>query len=285
MNTNSNALHNPDFRRIELPEKYRIAIQAAIDASAVIMEFYSNGYKSQLKTDGSPVTEADVASSNVINERLLATGIPVMDEEIMNESYAERLKWTSFWCVDPLDGTKEYIKRNGEFAVNIALVEGQDAIFGVIASPVKEEIIFGGKETGVFYCSFGQFADADYWQKIEPSTKLNDPLVMVSSRSHHHGISLDYINRLKNKFGEIAFLQKGSSLKFFDLALGKADVYPRFAPTMEWDVAAGQAIIEALNGTIINPETGKPLRYNKENLLNPHFIAETSSFLSQKENL
>lgn len=271
-------MHIQDFQ-----DKHRIAVEAAIDASSVIMEFYSRGYQAQVKPDGSPVTEADLASSKVINERLDQTGIPVMDEETAHKSYAERLQWSAFWCVDPLDGTKEYIKRNGEFAVNIALIEGQNAVFGVIASPVRQEIIFGGKETGVFYCTFGQFEDPAFWQKISPS-KLNDPLVMISSRSHHHGISLDFVNSLQRAFGEVAFLQKGSALKFFDLALGKADVYPRFAPTMEWDVAAGQAILEALGGSITNPETGKPLRYNKENLLNPHFIAETSSFLSQKEN-
>lgn len=271
-----------DMQRLGFPEKLRIAVQAAIDASGVIMQFYSRGYRADLKTDGSPVTEADVASSTLIGERLGATGIPIMDEEIANESFAERSKWSAFWCVDPLDGTKEYIKRNGEFAVNIALVEGQEAVFGVIASPVREDLIFGGKETGVFYCRFRQFPDPSSWEQILPSAKVNDPLVMISSRSHHHGISLDYVNRLQSRFGEIAFLQKGSSLKFFDLAMGKADVYPRFAPTMEWDVAAGQAIIEALNGRITDPATGKPLSYNKENLLNPHFIAETSSFLSLK---
>ena len=269
----------------DFPHQYLVAVQAAVEASAVIMDFYNQGYASQLKPDGSPVTEADVASSKLINERLLATGIPVLDEEIVNESYLERQKWKSFWCVDPLDGTKEYIKRNGEFAVNIALVENQDAVFGVIASPVKQEIIFGGKSVGAFYCTFDQFPDPGLWTKLEPSEKINDPLVMVSSRSHHYGISLDYINNLKKNFGEVAFLQKGSSLKFFDLVLGKADVYPRFAPTMEWDIASGQAILEALNGQVIHTETGKPLKYNKENLLNPHFIAETSSFLWQKENL
>lgn len=276
MNQIARALQIPNFQ-----DKHRIAVEAAIDASGVIMEFYRQGYESQVKPDGSPVTEADLASSEVINRHLAKTGIPVMDEEIVNKSYSERLQWKAFWCVDPLDGTKEYIRRNGEFAVNIALIEGQDAVFGVIASPVKEEVIFGGKETGVFYCTFGQFEDPAYWQQVKPAA-INNPLVMISSRSHHHGISLEFVNRLQREFGEVAFLQKGSALKFFDLALGKADVYPRFAPTMEWDVAAGQAIIEALGGSITNPATGKALRYNKENLLNPHFIAETSSFLSKK---
>lgn len=270
--------------RTDFPTFYRIAVQAAIDASHVIMEFYSRGYNSEYKPDGSPVTEADLASSRLINERLAETGIPVMDEEIVNESYAVRQEWESFWCVDPLDGTKEYIKRNGEFAVNIALVEGEKAVFGVIASPVKKELVFGSRQTGVFFCRFGEF-ESGSWQPVNPQEKVNEPLVMVSSRSHHHGISLDYVHALQRQFGQVDFLQKGSALKFFDLALGRADVYPRFAPTMEWDVAAGQAIIEALDGQIIHAQTGKPLKYNKENLLNPHFIAETSSFLSKKGNL
>lgn len=266
------------------PPKYLIAIQAAIEASAVIMDFYNNGFQSHFKTDGSPVTEADVASSRQISLRLKETGIPIMDEEIISEAYEIRKNWKSFWCVDPLDGTKEYIRRNGEFAVNIALIENEAAVFGVIASPVKKELIFGGKTVGAFYSTFDDFANEKWWRKLEKSEVVNQPLVMISSRSHHHGISLDYINQLKQDFGEVAFLQKGSSLKFFDLALGNADVYPRFAPTMEWDIAAGQAILEALDGCVIHAETQKPLRYNKENLLNPFFIAKTYPFLSEKEN-
>lgn len=277
MNEIFKTLQHSDF-----PEKYRVAVQAAIDASHVIMEIYNRGYHAEIKTDGSPVTEADLASSALLVERLAATEIPVMDEENKAAPYAERRKWDAFWCVDPLDGTKEYIKRNGEFAVNIALVEGQDPVFGIIASPVKETLIFGGRSTGVFYCTFGQFGDPACWQQVRPRKEINHPLVMVSSRSHHHGISLDFVNDLQRRFGEVVFLQKGSALKFFDLAMGRADVYPRFAPTMEWDVAAGQAIMEALNGSITDPETGKPLKYNKENLRNSYFIAETSSFLSKK---
>lgn len=269
---------------MEFPSKYLIAVQAAIDASSVIMAFYNNGFHSRYKKDGSPVTEADEASSRLIAERLLPTGIPIMDEEKINESYAIRKEWTAFWCVDPLDGTKEYIKRNGEFAVNIALVEGQQPVFGVIASPVKSEIIFGGKSTGAYYCTFEQFPDPASWTKLSASEKVNQPLTMISSRTHHHGVSLDFVNALRNTFGQVDFLQKGSSLKFFDLVLGKADVYPRFAPTMEWDIASGQAILEALGGKVVDTETMQPLKYNKENLLNPYFIAKTSSFLRENKN-
>ena len=262
-----------------LPHSYQIALKAAIDASALIMKFYSGEINTEIKSDGSPVTEADLASSRLIHERLAETGLPVMGEEIKNAPYAERQLWERFWCVDPLDGTKEYLKRNGEFAVNIAFIEQGKPVFGIIASPVNAEVLFGGTETGVYLSAFADHNSPEKWRRVEGAAAVGDPLVMISSRSHHDGISLEFIQALKAEYGEIAFLQKGSSLKFFDLALGHADVYPRFAPTMEWDIASGQAILEALGGAVLHAETSAPLYYNKENLKNPHFIAKTACFL------
>lgn len=266
------------------PSKYFIAIEAAVEASALIMKFYNDGFNAEIKPDGSPVTEADLASSKLILQRLQETNLPIMDEESKAANYELRKNWDQYWCVDPLDGTTEYIKRNGEFAVNIALIENQKPVFGVIASPVNREIIFGGGEFGSFYCSFEDFQKENKWRKLSPSGETNFPLVMISSRSHFSGISLDFVNELKAVFGEVNFITKGSALKFFDLALNRADVYPRFAPTMEWDIAAGQAILEALGGKVVHAQTGNPLVYNKKNLLNPHFVAASRPYILKKEN-
>ena len=265
---------------MKIPEKYAIAIDAAIQASAIILDIYNEGFDVEIKNDGSPVTKADLASSKCIIEILSKTGVPVMDEESEKEVYEVRKEWKAFWCVDPLDGTKEYVKRNGEFAVNIAYVENSDAVFGVIASPVNQDLIFGGPEMGAFYASFEDCKSPDSWTKLKASDKINDPLVLISSRSHYSGISLDFVNTLKEKHGEINFLQKGSALKFFDVALNRADIYPRFAPTMEWDIAAGHAIVNALGGEVLNADTGQTLIYNKEDLTNPHFVVRSKSLIN-----
>jgi 3'(2'), 5'-bisphosphate nucleotidase len=262
---------------------YQIALCAARDASVIIMQYYKGGFGSAYKADGSPVTEADLASSKLIGDRLALTGIPITGEEDDDAPYAERAGWEQHWCVDPLDGTKEFIRRNGEFAVNIALIEGQTPVFGIIAAPVEETVIFGGKDFGVFLSTFENIPDESKWVPVHPRETVNEPLVMTSSRTHHSGEILEFINQLKETFGEIDYLRKGSSLKFFDLALGYADVYVRFAPTMEWDIAAGQAILEGLGGTILHAVTGEPLTYNKPNLLNPHFVAKTSAYLRKTE--
>lgn len=252
---------------------------ASIEASEEIMRYYETGFQSQYKVDGSPVTEADLAASNIIGQHLLETNIPILGEETDKAAFEIRKNWTQNWCVDPLDGTKEYIKRNGEFAVNIALIENNIAIFGVIAWPVEKKVIFGGKETGVFVADFDSIISSENWLKLKAKEVSNVPLVMATSRSPHSGASAAFIEELKLEHPEIHFLRKGSALKFFDLAYGTADIYPRFAPTMEWDIAAGQAIIEALGGSVCSLESGEPLCYNKENLLNPFFIAKTKPLI------
>lgn len=269
--------------RFELPTNHLVAIEAAIDASALIMDFYSKGFNANAKADGSPVTEADLASSALIRSKLEKTNIEVMDEEIQNAHFDVRKNWDAYWCIDPLDGTKEFVKRNGEFVVNIALIEKQKATFGVIASPVRSELIFGGSEFGAFHTDFDSFSIGKA-HKLTPFERIDRQLSLISSRSHHVGNERDFVDSLLHEFGEVELIQRGSALKFFDLVLGKADVYPRFAPTMEWDIAAGQAILEALGGKVLNAETNQSLFYNKENLRNPHFIAKTSSFLREEQN-
>lgn len=260
---------------------YQKAILASVEASKVIMQFYAKGFSSNYKTDGSPVTEADFAASAVIIEHLSETNIPILGEESEKPAFHIRKDWDLSWCIDPLDGTKEYIKRNGEFAVNIALIEKNSPVFGVIAWPVENRVLFGGKDIGVFVSHFDSIEAPNLWEKISPMETFNVPLVMASSRSPHSGASANYIDELKKDHPEITYIKKGSALKFFDLAYGNADIYPRFAPTMEWDIAAGQAILEALGGAVYSVETGLPLTYNKENLLNPHFVAKTKPLLKK----
>lgn len=258
------------------------ALQASIEASEKIMEFYMNGFFVETKNDGSPVTQADLASSEIIDSYLETTGIPITGEETVKLDYSIREKWLESWCVDPLDGTKEFVKKNGEFAVNIALINNQKPVFGLIAAPVEKRILFGGIEMGVFMIDFKYLEQPEKWIKIEAHEKINNPLMITCSRSHHSGPVLQFLQELKFSHPEIDFIKKGSALKFYDLALGIADVYPRFAPTMEWDIAAGQAIIEALGGSVSHAISQESLIYNKENLTNPYFVAKTNAFISHR---
>ncbi len=260
----------------KLPAEYLIAIEAAVKASNVLMSFYSGEISAQIKNDGSPVTDADLASSKIILETLKATNIPILGEESHKEDFRKRKDWKLNWCVDPLDGTKEFIKKNDEFAVCIALIENQKPIFGVIAWPTEQKIIFGGKEIGVFISDFEKVNEKSNWIQLSTPKKVNNPLIVVGSRSFANNDFEQLVDKLKKNYPQLEYLQKGSALKFFDLALGNADIYPRFAPTMEWDIAAGHAILNALGGEVFDISTEQPLLYNKENLLNPFFIAKTN---------
>jgi 3'(2'), 5'-bisphosphate nucleotidase len=259
-----------------------VALQAAVAACKEIMEIYSTDFSTEFKNDGSPLTNADRASSDCIQKMLSETGIPITSEETIKADYSVRRNWELSWCVDPLDGTKEFVKRNGEFVVNIALIQNQQPVFGVIASPVAKNLIFGGIDFGAFYARFEQLDDPRKWQRLKPIDELNEPLVLISSRSHFSGDMGTFVESLKKQFSSIATATMGSALKFFDLVKGTADVYPRFAPTMEWDIAAGHAIYLAVGGDVTDVILGKPLKYNKENLLNPEFIAYKKSAFKNK---
>lgn len=264
---------------MEIESKYHIAIQAAVEASKLLLEYYSADINPKIKLDGSPVTEADLASSLLIRKILSQTNIPIVDEESEHASYELRKNWIQSWCVDPLDGTKEFIKKNGEFAINIALIENQKAIFGLIASPVNHEIIIGSKTFGVFIFDFNDAQNPNKWRKILSSIE-HAPLNIIISRSHESEKIKDFIRKIEQEFGVCGIINKGSSLKFFDLAQNKASIYPRFAPTMEWDIAAGQAILECLEGEVLHAEKFEPLIYNKEDLRNPHFVALNKDFVT-----
>lgn len=264
---------------MDLAREYRLAIQAAIEASIVIKAIYLRGYEAIQKADGSPVTEADLKASKIINQVLSISGHPVIDEETDKIPFEQRQRWAKCWCVDPLDGTKEFIKRNGEFAVNIALIENGKPVLGVIASPVNEDFIVGGPDLGVQYATFQDFINGANPAPIQRKT-LTDLLYIIASNSHHTPLLLDYLKKLSDAGLKTELTRKGSSLKFFDLSMNQAQIYPRFAPTMEWDIAAGQAILEGIGGGVFDVNNKLPLSYNKENLLNPHFIAVSDVNLS-----
>ncbi len=262
----------------DLPKEYSKALLAAKEASEVILQYYKNGFSSEIKSDGSPVTEADLASSKKIHEHLKSTAIPILGEESIHPSFEVRKQWTKNWCVDPLDGTKEFISRNGEFSVCIAMIENNRSVFGVIAWPLEHKILFGGEGFGAFISHFDEIDYPQNWRKLSSKESNNDPLIILASRSFHSS-SEDFNTEIKAKFSNIESKEKGSALKFFDLVEGFADVYPRFAPTMEWDIAAGHAILREVGGEIFNSDNGLPLVYNKEDLRNPHFIAKTKPML------
>lgn len=240
-----------------------LLIQTAYNAGEAIMKIYnSNDFDIELKGDNSPLTKADKNAHEVIMKALSQTKLPILSEEGVSVSYERRKNWRRFWMVDPLDGTKEFIKRNGEFTVNIALIEDGKPIFGVVYAPVLDKMYYGGKGVGVYLIS-------DH-KEVKLKKKINslDIVRVVASRSHLNQDTQKFID----KFKKVEKVLMGSSLKFMLLAEGKADYYPRFAPTMEWDTAAAHAIVNAIGYEVLNSSTRQALVYNKEDLLNPHFL-------------
>lgn len=255
----------------------KIAIKASLDAGKVIMEVYDTAFNFEIKEDKSPLTEADKKANKVINSYLNTTPIPIISEENKQTDYSVRKKWSTCWIVDPVDGTKEFIKRNGEFTVNIALVEQGKPKLGVIYVPVTKRLYFSDVKNKVAYFSDLSSHDSqieDVLSSAKPlRTKMCSNIVeVVGSRSHMNKDTLDFIESIKSSGKKVSVVSKGSSLKFCLVAEGKADIYPRFAPTMEWDTAAGQAICNAVGLEVISEATKEPLLYNKESLLNPWFV-------------
>ncbi|OQA06599.1 MAG: 3'(2'),5'-bisphosphate nucleotidase CysQ [Bacteroidetes bacterium ADurb.Bin397] len=261
------------------------AILASIEAGLAIMNVYDGPHEIEIKDDKSPLTIADRQSHLSIMAHLKETGIPVLSEEGKNIPYEERKDWPLFWMVDPLDGTKEFIKRNGEFTVNIALIENGAAVAGVIYAPVPDTLWYGSTGSGSFKVDqaakvLSNFKDVDTISYALnnsavslPKTGDARPFTVVASRSHLSPETETLIAELKEKHKIIEFVSKGSSLKICLVAEGSADIYPRLAPTMEWDTAAGQAVVEAAGGRVLRAADRQPLAYNKEDLLNPSFIA------------
>lgn len=263
-----------------------IAIEAAIKAGMEIMKIYNDpasDFGIEKKADNSPLTIADKNANEVICSILEATQIPILSEEGKSIDYATRRHWNKLWIVDPLDGTKEFIKKNGEFTVNIALVKNNTPVLGVIYVPAKRELYFGSETQGAFKYLLPTDATSVTLMELEtnatqiPTHKENDKFVVVASRSHLSAETESYIEKLRNIHHSIEMISSGSSLKICLVAEGKADVYPRFAPTMEWDTAAGHAIARAAGMEIFHTDETTPLQYNKEDLLNPWFIVKKNN--------
>lgn len=257
------------------------AIAAALLAGKSIMQIYHAEIEIEYKEDASPVTQADRAADAIIRASLKKLEIPFITEETKTSAFQVRKNWQQCWIVDPIDGTKEFIKRNGEFTVNIALVENKKPILGVIYAPSLNELFFAEKDTGAFHIKIQrkdleQLTAAQIIAQATPiraSFSPSQKLVVLCSRSHHNEPTKRFIDQLKLNYPNLQEQTLGSSLKFCRLAEGKAQVFPRFLTTMEWDTAAGHIICNEAGVELYDADTKKPLIYNKPNLKNPSFVA------------
>lgn len=258
-----------------------MAIRSCLNAGEKILEVYEKPFRVNYKDDKSPVTQADLQASKVITKELEKTGIPIISEEENIPEYETRKNFTRLWLVDPLDGTKEFVKKNGEFSVNVGLIENDFPLLGVVYMPVLKEIYFATPSIGAYKTPHDVFAQHDVkkfslTELISHSKKLpfqkQNTYTIVASRSHLSKDTFAHLQKMKLQKGETNIVYSGSSVKMCWVAEGKADEYPRFGRTMEWDTAAGQAVVECAGGTFINMETKQRLSYNKLSLENPEFI-------------
>ena len=256
----------------------KIAVTAALEAGKEIMRVYQDprqNFAIEVKSDKSPLTRADKAAHKCIVRHLSETGIPILSEEGAHLPYEERKEWHRLWVVDPLDGTKEFIKKNDEFTVNIALVENGSPVLGVILVPVTSVVYFGivgfGAWKGTVSNSSKEKTQVRENLPIEGEVEKGS-FTIVASRSHMSPETEQYIAQMRREHKVVQLISSGSSLKICLVAVGKANVYPRFAPTMEWDTAAGDAIARAAGREVVDAKTEKPLVYNKADLHNPWFI-------------
>ena len=268
------------------------AIQASIEAGQVILDVYHSDFSVEYKTDSSPLTLADKRSHEVIVKHLSEFDIPILSEEGKNIPYDERKTWNQLWIVDPLDGTKEFVKRNGEFTVNVALVEDHQPVLGVIFVPDKKVLFFAASGLGAF--KLEKELPTELFESNQSNAKPEDRLseilelterlpanhsalplyTIVGSRSHQTPELQAYVEEKRREYGQVEFIAAGSSQKFCVVAEGQADIYPRLGPTMEWDTAAGQAIAENAGAKVVRSDNQEPLSYNKEDLYNPYFIVQ-----------
>ena len=245
-------------------------LNIAIDAGDEIMKIYNKDFGVEYKDDKSPLTEADKLSHERIVKGLKKYDIPVLSEEGREIPYEERKNWKTFWMIDPLDGTKEFIKKNGEFTVNIALIHENEPVFGVVYAPAINEIYFTDDENAYkAEVNEGKILNI----KTLPENFDKEKYVIVASKSHLNDETKDFIENIKTE-KEKEFISKGSSLKLCMVAQGVADIYPRIAPTMEWDTAAADAVVRKSGKMTYEFSKNTPLKYNKENLLNPYFVVK-----------
>lgn len=282
MNTNipnNSITESPKDGLTVSPRHLFTAVTAALEAGKAILEIYHSGdFDIEIKGDSSPLTRADKVAHNVIVSYLEKTGIPELSEEGKEIPYQERKNWKQLWIVDPIDGTKEFIKRNGEFTVNIALIDDQKPLVGVVFVPVTGELYFSRKDIGA-YKVVVNLEDYDVETLISEGNQLpfqreDKTFTLVASRSHMSAETENYVQEMREIHGEVNLISKGSSLKLCMVAEGTANCYPRFAPTMEWDTAAGQAICDHAGFKVIDWGTKQDMLYNREELLNNWFLVK-----------
>ncbi len=245
-------------------------IELSILAGQRIMEIYDTDFDVEKKSDNTPLTAADMAAHNTIVDGLskLTPEIPILSEESASIPFAERSQWQRYWLVDPLDGTREFVKRNGEFTVNIAFIDNHESVLGVIYAPVTGVTYYAARGTGAFKKTVGATANNTDAMTIRSRIKTPDSTIIAGSRSHRG----DSLEAFLQRVGEYEIISMGSSLKSCLVAEGAADIYPRLGPTSEWDTAAAQCVVEEAGGCIVKTD-GQGLQYNtKDSLLNPHFL-------------
>ncbi len=272
-----------------VPVLLDMAIRAALAAGHAIMDVYATVFSAVEKADKSPVTEADLRAHRVILSGLAHSGLPVLSEEGAEVPLLERQAWERYWLVDPLDGTKEFIKRNGEFTVNIALMERDGGPggplgasrpkAGVLFAPALDLLYFAWEGGGAYRQRSATSASGDAYDRALSAERLpvqhdRSAFTIVASRSHPSPETGAYIARMEQEHGAVALTGMGSALKICLVAEGAADAYPRYAPTMEWDTAAGHAIANEAGRQLIDITTGGPMRYNKASLVNNWFIVQ-----------
>ena len=257
-----------------LSNNLKLAVEAALEAGRTILEIYkSDDFEINIKSDKSPLTIADIKSHNIISECLQKTGIPILSEEGRNIPYNIRKNWNLFWMVDPIDGTKEFINRNGEFTVNIALIENHKPVMGVVYAPVLKNLYFSEKNLGSYKAeNIESYIDLKNSNLIDLSiSSYPDVYTLVVSKSHMNQETQKFLDDKKIEHGQISLASFGSSLKICKVADGIANCYPRLGPTMEWDTAAAHAVAEFAGCKVLLLDNKTILNYNKSNLLNPFF--------------
>jgi 3'(2'), 5'-bisphosphate nucleotidase len=263
---------------MKLSKNLKLAIYASLLAGKKIIEIYnSDDFNLEYKLDESPLTLADIASNEIIENILKISNIPILSEEGNILDYQQRKDFKHLWIVDPLDGTKEFVKKNHEFTVNIALIENQKPILGVIYAPALSLLYFSEENFGSYKLDLNVSTsiDLDFNKALKlPIIKNETKYSVLTSRSHLDKETLSYIDNLKNIRPNVESIAIGSSLKFCLLAEGTADCYPRFSPCMEWDTAAGQIICKEVGFEVIDKMTKKEIIYNRENLLNNSFVVK-----------
>jgi 3'(2'), 5'-bisphosphate nucleotidase len=262
------------------------AIEIILRAGQEVRSIYdSDQFEVELKADRSPLTRADRVSHQVITRELKTTNLPILSEESRRIDWNVRSGWARFWMVDPLDGTKEFIKRNGEFTINIALIDGQRPVMGIIYAPVREVLYFGVQGKGAFKlgdrASEKSLSSIPGWKNEAIKLPVSETFSVVRavvSRSHLSEETRDYIQNLEHDFGSVQPISAGSALKLCVIAEGNAEIYPRMGPTMEWDIAAGDIIVSESGGNLLRTD-GSVLLYNKKDLRNPWFVAQSRAFV------